>query len=71
MLTLQGVQKSLDSSNFDMLVLESIQRIRPSSKRKYGPARVKEVQNGFRDQGQCSTIGPAQDQVSITICGDP
>ena len=68
MLTLQGVQKSLDRIDFDILILERIQHIRPSSKQKHGHAPVKEVQHGFRDKGQCSLIGPAQDQVSITIC---
>ena len=54
MLTLQGVQKFLDSSNFDILMFERIQHIRPRSKWKHGHAPVKEVQHGFGDKGQCS-----------------
>ena len=56
MLTLQGVQKFLDSSNFDILILELIQHICPRGKWKHGHAPVKEVQHGFRDKGQSSTF---------------
>ena len=55
---------SLDCSNFDILILESIHHISPSIKWKHGHASVKEVQHGFGDKGQC---WPAQDQVSISI----